>query len=155
MEIRETLRTFFSSGTKLFITFLTFRFSTRGDRDNFYKADCSYIALQSTPQLNSRPRVKISTHWSNKRATHPIDLNWTGLAWVRISTKCFLQKSINFPAPRFRAWRHSHPVSFPIWGFYHDICDCHILQARAWTAFNMCTCTCTKPNSSKPNQTEW
>ena len=48
------------------------------------------------------------------------------------------------------------PVSFPIWGFYYDICDCHIHRARAWTpALNVCTCTCTKPNSSKPNQTEW
>ena len=47
------------------------------------------------------------------------------------------------------------PVLFPIWGFYYDICDCHIPRARAWTALNVCTCTCTKPNSSKPNQTEW
>ena len=45
-----------------------------------------------------------------------------------------------------------NPVSFPIRVFYYDICDCHILCARAWTpALNVCTCTCTKPNSSKPN----
>ena len=25
------------------------------------------------------------------------------------------------------------PVLFTIWGFYCDICDCHILPARAWT----------------------
>ena len=25
------------------------------------------------------------------------------------------------------------PVLFPIWGFYCDICDCHILPAYAWT----------------------
>ena len=32
------------------------------------------------------------------------------------------------------------PVLFPIWGFYCDICDCHILPARAWTpALNVCT----------------
>ena len=24
-------------------------------------------------------------------------------------------------------------VLFPIWGFYYDICDCHIRRARAWT----------------------
>ena len=43
-------------------------------------------------------------------------------------------------AHRFRAWRHSRPRSFPIWGFYCDICDCHILPACAWTpALNVCT----------------
>ena len=47
------------------------------------------------------------------------------------------------------------PVPFPIWCFYHDICDCHVLHAWAWIALNVCTCMCTKLNSSKPNQTEW
>ena len=32
------------------------------------------------------------------------------------------------------AWRHSHPlVSIPIWDFYFDISEWHILSARAWT----------------------
>ena len=32
------------------------------------------------------------------------------------------------------AWRHSHPlVTFPIWDFYFDISEWHILSARAWT----------------------
>ena len=32
------------------------------------------------------------------------------------------------------------PVTFPIWVFYCDICDCHIRPARAWTpALNVCT----------------
>ena len=32
------------------------------------------------------------------------------------------------------------PVSFPIWRFYCDICDCHIRPAHAWTpALNVCT----------------
>ena len=31
-------------------------------------------------------------------------------------------------------WRHSHsPVTIPIWDFYFDICEWHILPARAWT----------------------
>ena len=165
-EIRETLTTFFSSGTKGLLTFLTFSFSTRGERerDIFYYADCSYIALQSTPQLNSQPRVRISTHWPNKRVVHPVVPNWTGLAQAQkstrlaqrqISTNCFFQKSPKFPAHCFWAWRNSHPSPFPIWGFYYDICDRHILRARAWTVLNVCTCTCTKPNSSKPNQTKW
>ena len=44
------------------------------------------------------------------------------------------------------------PVPFPICGFCYDIFDCHAFRARAWTpTLNVCTCTCTKPNSSKPN----
>ena len=71
---------------------------------------------------------------------------------IRSQLTAFFQKSRKFPAPRFRAWRHSHPSPYPIWSFYYDICDCHIFRARAGTpALNVCTYTCTKPNSSKPN----
>ena len=91
---------------------LEFSLSTRGEREthNFYYADCSYIVLQSTPQLNSRPRVKISTNWHNKRAAHPVDHNWTGLvqaqkstslAQKRISTHCF-----------FKNHQNSQPLAF-------------------------------------------
>ena len=32
------------------------------------------------------------------------------------------------------------PVLFSIWGFYCDICDCHIHPTRVWTpALNVCT----------------
>ena len=32
------------------------------------------------------------------------------------------------------AWRHPHPlVSIPIWDFYFNISESHILSARAWT----------------------
>ena len=79
-----------------------------------------------------------------------LQLDWPGLAQSQISTNCFF-KITKFSAPRFLAWRHSHPSPFPIWGFYYDICDCHILCA--WAVLNVCTCT--KPNSSKPNHTEW
>ena len=69
------------------------------------------------PQLNSRPRVGISTHWHNKRTVHPVDHNWTGPAQVRISTNCFFQKSPEFPAHCFRAWHHSHPSLIYFLGF--------------------------------------
>ena len=120
-----------------------FSFSTRGERHNFYYADCSYIVLQSTPSWTARPRVKISTHfwtaqprvkiltnWPNKRAAHPKAPNWTGLAqsqistdfWtarprVKISTNCFFQKSPKISAPPFRAWRHLHPSPISYLGF--------------------------------------
>ena len=70
-KYRKTLTTFFSSGTKCLLTFFDL-FDTRRERHNFYYGDCFYIALQSTPQLNSRPRVRISTLWPNKRAAHPV-----------------------------------------------------------------------------------
>ena len=131
--------------------FFTFTFSTRGERDTIF----TMLTVSSDP-TNARRiplatnwtrvvQLKISTNWPNKRAAHPVDP--TGLAQVRISTNCFFQKSPKFPAPRFRAWRHSHPSPFSIWGFYYDICDCHIL-------LNVCTYMCTKPNSSKPNSSK-
>ena len=146
-----------------FFWFLVFRHEERETQFLLCWLSLHCSSVNSPAELTSL-ESKVSTHWPNKRAAHPVDRNWTGLAQVRISTslaqrqkstKCFFQKSPKFPAPRFRAWRHSHPSSFPIWGFYFDICDCHILRARAWTVLNVCTCTCTKPNNSKPNQTEW
>ena len=132
-----------------------------------------HLSSVNPHQLNSRPRVKISTLWPNKHAAHPVDHNWTGPAQVRISTSLAQRHiSTHFAQSRistnsfFKNHQNSHPLTsghdfihtpvlFPIWGFYDDICDCHILRARAWTALIVCTCTCTKPNSSKPNQTEW
>ena len=45
------------------------------------------------------------------------------------------------------AWFHSHPlVTIPIWDFYFDISEWHILSARAWTPALMLQLTnpCTK-----------
>ena len=113
----------------MFIDFLSLVFWHKERDIQFYYADCSYIILQSTPQLNCWPRVKISTHWPNKRAAHPIRPNWTGLAQAQkstslsqvqiltnliqrqISTNFFFQNSPKFPAPRFQVWRHSHYLS--------------------------------------------
>ena len=81
----------------------------------------------------------------------------TGLALPSFKSQLnsFFSKSRRNPTHCFRAWRHWHPSRIYIWGFYYDICDCHILRARAWTGLNVCTFTCTKPNSSKPYQNEW
>ena len=53
-EIRKTLTTFVSSGTKrLLAFFLTFRFfDTRRETHNYYYADSFSMVLQSTPKLN-------------------------------------------------------------------------------------------------------
>ena len=84
---------------------------------NFYYADCSYIVLQSTPQLNWPAQSSISTNWPNKRAAHPVVPSWTALAKVQISTNCFFQKSQKFPDHRFRAWCHSQTCPIYYLGF--------------------------------------
>ena len=58
----------------------------------------------------------------------------------QISTKSFFSnpKILSPSIPGITSF--TSPVIFPIWGFYCDICDCHILPARAWTlALNVCT----------------
>ena len=114
--IPKHLTTFFSSGTKRLLTSWVQSFDTRREKYNFYYADRSI--------------------WPNKRAAHPVGPNWTGHAQAQkstslpqvqistrlaqrqilttlvqrhISTNCFFQKSPEFSAHRFRAWRHSHP----------------------------------------------
>ena len=132
---------------------------------------------QPTPSWTRPAYSQISTNWPNERTAHPVAPSWTGLAqsqistnwpnkrashrpsWtarprIKISTEVFFEIT-KFPVHLFRAIVIHTPVQFPIWGFYYDICDCHIHCARAWTVFNVCTCTCTKPNSSESNQTEW
>ena len=98
------------SGTKRLFTswLLVFRHEER-ERENFYSADCFYIAHSQLP-------------------------SWTGPAQRQVSTNCFFQKS-----PNSQPIASVHMiVSFPIWRFYYDICDCHILFARAWTILNVC-----------------
>ena len=96
-----------------FINFLIFLFfDTRREKHNFHYADCSHIA-------------------------HCQPASWTGPAQSQISTNVFFEIT-KFSAHHFRAWRHSHPITFSIWGFYYDICYCHILCVRAWTVTNVC-----------------
>ena len=131
---------------KTFITFLTFRFSTRGKRDTI----STMLTVPSDPK------------------THHVDPN--GLASSRLENQltsssfksqltAFFQKSPKILSPSLPGMTSfTSPFTFPTRGSYYDICDCHILpaRARAWTpALNVCPYPCTKPNSSKPNQTEW
>ena len=116
-----------------FITFLTLGLSTRGERDTIFT------------MLTVRPA---STHWPNQRACTPQQT--TGL--VQISTNCFFKIPENSSPSLPGMTSFTSPVLFPIRSFYYDICDCHILPARAWTpALNVCPYPCTKPKSSKPN----
>ena len=60
---------------KMFINFLTLVFSIRGERNNFYYADC--------------------TIWPKKRAAYPVAPRWTGPAQSRISTNVFFKITKN------------------------------------------------------------
>ena len=62
-----------------------------------------------------------------------------GLAWPRVESqlKSFSKSPNSLPIASGDNDIHT-PVLFPIWGFYYDIRDCHILCARAWTVLNMC-----------------
>ena len=62
-ESRETLTTFFSSGTKRLLTFFKFLvFDTRRERPNFYYADCSIGPNNARPKLHwPRPISKINS----------------------------------------------------------------------------------------------
>ena len=72
---------------------LEFRFSTRGERDTIFTM--LTVSKSFFSQLPS----------------------WTALAQVQISTNCFFQKLPKIPAPRFRAWCHSHTSPIFYLGF--------------------------------------
>ena len=114
-------------------------------------------AKPSTGSWFTLPRTATPTNWLQltHRASHSPKLDWT-----RPESKSQLTSFSKSPNSLPIASGHDViliPVPVPIWGFHYDICDCHILWTRAWTVLNVCTytCTCTKPNSSKSNQTEW
>ena len=113
-----------------FITVLIFRFSTRGERDTQFLLCWLFVQRQ------------LSTHWPYKRARIPQQT--TGLASPRFES-LLVSSSVKFqltaffkipknPSPSLPSMTsYTSPVLFPIWGFYYDIYDCHILPARAWT----------------------
>ena len=77
------------------------------------------------------------------RARTPQSTNLTGLAQVRKINSLRLSSNLNslllfkltkYPSPSLPGMTSfTSPLSFPIWCLYCDICDCHILPARAWT----------------------
>ena len=113
----ETLTTLCCSGTKHLLTSWLKFFNTKRERHNFYYADC--------------------TIWPNKCAAHPVASSWTGLAQSWISINSFSKSPNSQPITPGHDVIHT-PVPFSIWGFYNDICDCHILCAWAWTVLNVC-----------------
>ena len=134
---------------------MTFIFSRRGEKDTIF----TMLTVPTSP-FSQLPCWTFGQE-SKSQLTDPINPRasrspQTGLASPRDKSQLsFLQNHQNSQPLVSRHDVIHNEVPFPIWGFYYDICDCHILRARTWTAPNVCTCTCTKPNSSKPNQIEW
>ena len=96
------------SGTKLLITFLTFRFSTRGERHTIF--------TMLTVPSDQTTRV------------YPAANNWTRLGPNLNSLFVFSK----YPSPLLPGMTSfTSPVPFPIRWFYYDICDCYILPAGA------------------------
>ena len=132
-----------------FITFFKFRFSTRRKRDTIFL--CWLFVHR-----------QLSTHWPNQHACAlPQFTNLSGLTQVRKINSLRLNPNLNSlflfkitknPSPSLLGMTSfTSPVSFPICGFYCDICDCHIFPARTNTCVNICTYPSTKPKGSKPN----
>ena len=150
-EIRETLTPFFSSGTKLLLPswLLGFRHEERETQFLLCWLFLHRPSVNSPVELSAQNQNLNSLTQQTRGASRRPQLVWprpeTNFNWL------FFSKITKISSPSFPGMASSHPSPFPIWGFYYDICDCHIIRAHR----NVCTCTCTKPNSSKPNQTEW
>ena len=96
----------------------------------FFYADCSSIV---SSQLTDSTNVR----------AHPAVHNWTSLTQVRKINSLRLSPNLNSlllfqitknPSPSLPGLTSFiSPISFPIWGFYCDICDCHIFSASTGT----------------------
>ena len=131
-KTRKTLR-LLSSGTKLFITFelKVFRHEER-ETQSFY-ADCFYI-VSSQPNQRAAP-VAHEVVWPRP------GLNLDSLVRRQELNSLLFLKSPKSSAHASGAWRQSHPlVIIPIWDFYFDISEWHILSTRA---VNTCAHVCT------------
>ena len=85
----------------------------------------------------------------NKCAAHFVDPNWSRRGETKNRLPSFRLKSqltaifsnskiLSSSLPGMTSY--TCPVSISIWGFYSDICDCHIRPAIVWTpALNVCT----------------
>ena len=126
------------SGTKPFITFLTFRFSTRGESDTQFLL-CWLFHLTGPRAAHSQDPTRfvqsqISTHWPNKHSR--ILQQTTGLALPKfesqLASNCFL-KILKNPSPSLPGMTSfKSPVLFPIRVFF-------IMTSEREHLHSMCT----------------
>ena len=135
----KTLTTLVSSGTKLLLPSWLLGFQHE-ERDTQFLLCWLFPSDPTMFGTSRRSNCLASTRLKNQ------------LASSRLKSP-FLQRSPKILSPSLpNMTSFTSPISFSIRGFYYDICDCHILPARAWTpVLNVWPYPCTKPNSSKPN----
>ena len=121
----------FGSGTKLLLSSLSLGFWHEERETRFFYADySSFVSSQHTDSTNVHARTQQSTNC----LASPRSEKSTCFVQVQISTLCFSLKITKNPCPSLPGMTSfTSPLSFPIWVFHCDICDCHILPARAWT----------------------
>ena len=120
------------SGTKLFITFEFKGFWTWGERDIIFLC---WLLLHRQP---TRGACSVQS-----RLASPSSESQPSSSEAGTQLTAFSQISAHVSG----AWRHPNTlVPIPIWYFYFDISEWHILSARAWTPALMLHLTnpCTK-----------
>ena len=123
------------SGTKLYYLWLK-GYSTWGERDTIFLC---WLLLHR--QLSTQPtrgvrsaQIRLASRWSESQLSRS-EAGTQLTAFSQIS------------AHASGAWRHPHPLfQIPIWDFYFDIYEWHILSAHVWTPALMLHLTnpCTK-----------
>ena len=107
-----------SSGTKLFIT-VELKVFRHKERDTIFL--CWLFHL---PQTACGTRCKASASSESQPSSSKEKTQHTDFSQIPPQSS----------AHASGAWHHSHLlVLFPIWGFYFDICEWHILPAHPWT----------------------
>ena len=112
------------SGTKLLFTFLSLKlFDMRREKHNL-----SMLTAFTSSALNQTNARSVQSRLVSPSSESRLSRSEAGTQLAAFSQ---IQKS---SAHASEAWRHSHPlVIIPIWDFYIDISEWHILSARAWT----------------------
>ena len=112
-----------------FITFLTFRFLTRGEREPQFLLCWLFHLTRQRAAYPLDPNGLASPSSENQLAPSKFksQLFWTARPGVRITTAFFFQNTQESQPIASRQTSFKSPVSFSIRVFYYNIYDCHIL----------------------------
>ena len=110
----ETLTTLFCSGTKRSLTFFDFSFfDTWRERQNFYYADFSYIALQSTSQLNCPAQSQNLNSLTQQTRGHPVAHKLESPHPASNPNSLLFSKIIKIPSPSLPGMSFTPQSHFP------------------------------------------
>ena len=116
------------SGTKLLLPSLSLGFRHEERERQFFYVDCSSIvSSQLTDPTNVHAHHAVHKLDSPRPDSNPnssrLSPNLNSLLFAKITKN---------PSPSLSGMTSfTSPIPFSNWGFYCDICDCHILPARA------------------------